>query len=270
MPTKTAGLAISNCEVCGSNQFQEVLDLGFHPMCDDLLPIESTRLCDQYPIVILYCENCRTAHQKYQIPKRELFPDSYHYRSRLTGDVLNGMQDLVSSVISNVNSLSGKVVVDIGCNDGSLLNFFSSHDAITVGVEPTDAAKDIDPNLHIFTIISLIEVASLINKKYPKIDIITFTNVFAHIENLPALLVALKSIMSPNTLLVVENHYLGSVLDTNQFDTFYHEHPRTYSLSSFFEIAKSLDRKVSSVNFPRRYGGNIRVFISNQDMMIIT
>ena len=47
----------------------------------------------------------------------------------------------------------------------------------------------------------------------------------------------------------------------NQFDTFYHEHPRTYSLTSFVHIAGSLGRAVAAVEFPSRYGGNIRVTI---------
>jgi len=67
--------------------------------------------------------------------------------------------------------------------------------------------------------------------------------------------------MGPDTRLIVENHYLGAVLDKFQFDTFYHEHPRTYSAHSFIEIAKKLNRNIESIEFPSRYGGNIRVFI---------
>jgi hypothetical protein len=67
--------------------------------------------------------------------------------------------------------------------------------------------------------------------------------------------------MGPSSLLVVENHYLGAVLDRFQFDTFYHEHPRTYSLTSFTHIAKKLGFQLNAVEFPARYGGNIRVFI---------
>jgi hypothetical protein len=59
----------------------------------------------------------------------------------------------------------------------------------------------------------------------------------------------------------VENHYLGAVLERNQFDTFYHEHPRTYSLHSFLHIAKTLGKDIAAVEFPQRYGGNIRVVI---------
>jgi hypothetical protein len=67
--------------------------------------------------------------------------------------------------------------------------------------------------------------------------------------------------MSDSTLLIIENHYLGSILERNQFDTFYHEHPRTYSLRSFQHIAKTLGLTITHVEFPSRYGGNIRVIM---------
>ena len=93
-------------------------------------------------------------------------------------------------------------------------------------------------------------------------DVITFTNVFAHIEDLKAVLRALKAVADRNTLIVIENHYLGAIIDKFQFDTFYHEHPRTYSLTSFVHIARSLAMKIVHAEFPARYGGNIRVFLS--------
>ena len=64
-------------------------------------------------------------------------------------------------------------------------------------------------------------------------------------------------------MLVIENHYLGSVLEGRQFDTFYHEHLRTYSLNSFKYIAQSLGINLNAVEFPSRYGGNIRVFLGH-------
>src|ERR1700690_4155990 len=82
----------TRCEVCGNPQLRSFVDLGNHPMCDDLVPVGDARICREYPIEILFCEVCRTAHQRFQIPKQELFPSSYHYRSRQTADVLNGMK----------------------------------------------------------------------------------------------------------------------------------------------------------------------------------
>ena len=259
-----SAVTISVCEVCGNRELVRALDLGLHPLCDDLVPVGQMVRCPEYPIDILYCEICRTAHQRVQVPKHLLFPPTYHYRARFTGDVLKGMAELVRSCQQQLGSLAGKKVLDVGCNDGSLLNFFREVGAETFGVEPTSAALDAQVNGH-NVLNAFFDEASAFSVRqacgHP--DIVTFTNVFAHISDLDQVLRSLRQLINDNTVLVIENHYLGSILQKKQFDTFYHEHPRTYSLQSFFFIAASLGMTVLSVEFPSRYGGNIRVFLGN-------
>lgn len=256
---------ITSCEVCGNTELIQVLDLGRHPLCDDLIPLESSASCAVYPIEIHYCEQCYTAHQRYQVPKVTLFPQTYHYRSRFTADVLRGMSDLVESVELQMGSLKGCVVLDVGCNDGSLLDKFSAKGTKTIGVEPTGAHVDAKGRDHaVINDFFTPSTAKTIVEAYGPVDVITFTNVFAHIEDLPELLRAVKLVSHEGTRLVVENHYLGAVLAKNQFDTFYHEHPRTYSFNSFAHIAKTLGKQISALEFPSRYGGNIRVTIGGE------
>ena len=257
---------VKTCEVCGSTSLRPAINLGLHPMCDDLVPVGNDHTCKEYPIDILYCDICRTAHQRFQIPKRELFPKTYHYRSRHTADVLDGMKDLVAAYEGSFGSVAGKKVLDIGCNDGSLLSFFSANGAVPFGIEPTGAAADAASRG--YTIVNDFfseDVAAEFVKAHGQPDIITFTNVFAHIENLQDVVRALRCAAHRGTVIVIENHYLGAILDKNQFDTFYHEHPRTYSLTSFMYIARSLGMRIVSVEFPKRYGGNIRVMLSSAD-----
>lgn len=255
---------IDTCEVCGNESLVSVLDLGLHPMCDDLVPIGDDRVCREYPIEIMFCKRCLTAHQHYQVPKQDLFPRTYHYRSRFTADVLNGMKALVESCEQRFGSLAGKMVLDIGCNDGSLLDFFEQKGAKTIGIEPTGAFQDAKHKGHVvYNDFLSVNVAQMVAKTHGNPDFITFTNVFAHIENLHEVLQSLKKLIGPQTIIVIENHYLGSVLDGNQFDTFYHEHPRTYSYTSFTYMARSLGLELLGVEFPSRYGGNIRVFMGD-------
>ena len=172
------------------------------------------------------------------------------------------MAGLVESCAQQFGSLAGKKVLDIGCNDGSLLDFFRQKGAITLGIEPTGACRDAEEKGHITCNAYLSEeVAGAIAASHGKPDFITFTNVFAHIENLPEVLGSLRRLIAPQTVIVIENHYLGAVLDGNQFDTFYHEHPRSYSYTSFVHMARSLGVRLREVEFPSRYGGNIRVFL---------
>src|SRR5438105_8126357 len=232
-------------------------------MCDDLVPVDDDRACKEYPIEILFCDTCRTAHQRFQIPKHELFPASYHYRSRHTADVLNGMKDLVTTCEASLGSLSSKKVLDVGCNDGSLLSFFVEKGAMAFGIEPTGAAADASQRGYMIINDFFSEAAAEdFVRRHGHPDIVTFTNVFAHIEDLKGVVRALQHVCHERTLIVIENHYLGAILDKNQFDTFYHEHPRTYSFTSFMHIAKSLGRDIVRAEFPKRYGGNIRIFMT--------
>jgi hypothetical protein len=252
---------IKRCEVCFADKLFTVLNLGKNPLCDDLNKIGSKNENKIYPIHILFCKNCFTAYQKFLIPKKILFPRSYHYRSNLTKDVINGMKDLVASYKKKFDTLNNKLVIDIGCNDGSLLDIFKSNKCKTIGVEPTNAFFDIKKKHFAFNEYFSVSLAKKIKILFGFPDIITFTNVFAHINNLTELINALKQIIGPKTIIIIENHYLGSVLSKNQFDTFYHEHPRTYSLKSFFFISKLLNLKIIGCEFPKRYGGNIRVYL---------
>ena len=239
-----------------------VLDLGSHPLCDDLVPFGSELQTEKFHQLIGLCEVCLTAHQKIPVVKEKLFKSNYHYRAALTNDVIQGMNNLAEQIIKDLKSKSKSfTVLDIGCNDGSLLGIFKSkYGCTTIGVDPTEAILESSNKIDFkFNEYFTRSTAEEIKKLSPAIDVITFTNVFAHIENLPELIDNLKLLINDSTKLVIENHYLGSILSSNQFDTFYHEHPRTYSLKSFEFIAQTIGLIITDVKFPSRYGGNIRV-----------
>lgn len=257
---------VDSCEVCDNQSLIPVLDIGNSPLCDDLIPVGSDAVSKEFPIEILLCPTCGTAHQRYQVPREDLFLPSYHYRARMTGSVLQGMRDLVDQCEKRFGSLKGLTVLDVGCNDGSLLDIFAEHGCKTVGIEPTDAADDSKhPTIKKFFDTDACEE---VLERFGKPDLITFTNVFAHIDDLNSLLQNLKSLIGPNTRLVIENHYLGAVLKYGQFDTFYHEHPRTYSAKSFQYVAEKLGLKLLAVEFVSRYGGNIRAFLGRGEASV--
>ena len=250
---------INKCQICKSS-LSNFLNLGKQPLCDDLrLKPNSSKF---YKLQIKFCKSCLTAFQTHNVEKTKLFPKQYHYRSANTKDVLYGMKDLVKNITKVKKNLKNNVVLDVGCNDGSLLDIFKKKGCKTFGIEPTGAYIEAKKKGHyVYNNYIDIKSAKKIKNKLKKIDVITFTNVFAHIENFSELINSLKILISKETLLVVENHYLLEVIKKNQFDTFYHEHPRTYSLNSFDKISNLLNLKILKYNFVKRYNGNIRVFL---------
>jgi hypothetical protein len=235
-----------------------------------MVKIGSPKRAKEFLQKIWLCDNCYTAHQLYQVPKEMLFTPQYRYRSALTQDVLNGMNELVNFTLKNLNLPLKPIILDVGCNDGSLLKLFKSNfDCFTIGVDPTNSIKEAQESIDLPIQSYFDEIcATNIVDKVGKPDLITFTNVFAHIENLNNVLDSLRILLNKTTKIIIENHYLGSILQSTQFDTFYHEHPRTYSLSSFVFIAEHLGLNIEHVSFPNRYGGNIRVVLSKNKPFI--
>ena len=140
----------------------------------------------------MFCENCLTAYQKYNIAKKTI-SKKYHYRSANTKDVLIGMNDLVEKIQKKKN-LKKKIVLDIGCNDGSLLDIFRKKGSITYGIEPTNAYLEAKKKGHkIFNNYFNLNISNKIKKRIKNFDVITFTNVFAHIEDFKDLIQSLKT-----------------------------------------------------------------------------
>ncbi|MBD1139775.1 methyltransferase domain-containing protein [Pelagibacterales bacterium SAG-MED38] len=252
---------INRCQICNGH-LKDFLDLGKQPLCDDLTVKPNSS--NFYKLKVSYCNKCLTAYQKYNIQKKILFPKNYHYRSSNTKDVVEGMRDLVKSSKKYLKNLKSKNVLDIGCNDGTLLSLFKKEGCNTFGIEPTKASVEAKKKGHVIFKEYFDKTSSKnIRKIIGNIDIITFTNVFAHIEDLEDLLFSLKNISNKNTLIIIENHYLGEVIKKTQFDTFYHEHPRTYSLKSFVNISKKININLIDFKFVKRYNGNIRVYLKS-------
>lgn len=258
------------CEVCDEKLSGPTLDLGFIPLCDDLLGLDKSSDVPRYHQEIQLCTRCLTAHQLHPVEKKTLFKPSYHYRSSLTKDVIDGMKSLLSSA-SEISTFSeNSIILDVGCNDGSLLGLFKEQFGCkTIGIDPTDAINENGKKIDV-SIQSFFDQDSCryIYDNFGPPNLITFTNVFAHIEDFSSLCKNLRILIGQDTILVIENHYLGSILNENQFDTFYHEHPRTYSETSFVFVAQKLGMKIVKVQYPKRYGGNIRVFLAPQSSVV--
>jgi len=252
------------CEVCGNIVEGPIIDLGSHPLNDDMHRIDTNYMAKKYRQEIQLCTTCFTAHQLHPVEKETLFFPEYRYRGSVTKDVLSGMEDLIDNALHFYGNGRPLKVLDIGANDGSLLGIIKNKTGCeTIGVDPTNAVLESIGRIdHAYCEFFSSETSNKIIEKHGYPDIITFTNVFAHIEDLPSLIEAVSLLLDQNNLLIIENHYLGSVLEKNQFDTFYAEHIRTYSATSFEFIAKKLNVEIKSIQFPRRYGGNIRVYMS--------
>ena len=251
---------IKHCQICGNKDIKNVLDLGYQPLADDLKRDKTKSLKTKFfPILIGFCKKCILLQNNYIVDHRNLYTRNYHYRPGITKDVVDNFKTMSQKLSSLYKLNSRSVVADIGCNDGSLLKQFRNFGVKkTIGIEPTNTIKFAKPNIKTVQDFMNISSSNKALKFYGKVDLITTTNVFAHTNKMKDFILGVKKLIKKDGVFVIENHYLGAILKKKQFDSFYHEHLRTYSLTSLVQLLRYYGFKIIDAYTTDRYGGNIQ------------
>lgn len=252
---------ILSCQVCNSSKLHTILDLGYQPLCDSLLTKEMLNEPEKtYPLRMMWCENCTGVQIDYCVSGSEVYHPAYPYRTGITKELVQYLENMALSLVKKYNLNSGDLVVDVGSNDGTLLKGFKMQGVKTLGVEPTNIAKIANED-GIKTIQKYfdIKVAKQIKKKCGSASLIVTTNTFAHMQTLGEFIMGAYLLLKKDGVFINETHYLLDIIAGGQFDTIYHEHLRTYSLKALITLFNQYDFTITDVERGSRYGGNIRV-----------
>ena len=251
------------CQVCNSKNLKLIINLGKQPLADTLSNKKTDpKKIKKYPLKLVRCCNCSCSQLSYIVPGSEVYHKKYPYRTGITKTLKEYQKKLSKKLYSKYKLNKKSFVIDIGSNDGTLLEGFKKKTKI-LGVEPTNTAKIANKN-GIKTIQNFINegLAKRIVKKYGQADLITATNVFAHMADLGTVIRSIEILLKNNGHFVLENHYLLDIIKDLQFDTIYHEHIRNYSLKSLLHLFSYYKLKIIHAEKASRYGGNIRVHIA--------
>lgn len=260
-------IVVDRCQVCDSAALEPVLFLGYLPPVNTM-PLIGSALSEQpaYPAQLLFCKKCTLAQLGLIVDPAILFPPSYPYTSGTTKILRENFAELSQEVDSLYPLKSQKLIIDIGSNDGTLLSNFKKNDVRVLGIEPTNAGK-LAIERGIPSIISFFnkEVADKTVREHGEAQIITATNVFAHIENIHDVTSGILSLLADAGIFITESHYFPSLLETLQYDTIYHEHLRYYSLTSLQHLFGMNGLEVIHAKRIPTHGGSIRVYASKKD-----
>jgi len=257
---------ITKCQICGSTNLIEVMKLGHQPLANSLIKKNSEiNQIEKYQINIVRCDECTLLQIDFIVDQNKVYHPDYPYLPGITPTVDKEQKELSDYLFENLNLTSEDLVVDIGSNDGSLLKYFKEKGLKTLGVEPTNIAKIANEN-GIETTQSFFDkkTTEKIKKNKGKAKLITSTNVFAHMSTLGDVMDGITDLIADDGYYAFENHYIMEILDKVQYDTFYHEHLRTYSLISLIKLFEMYNLYLFDAQIVTRYGGSIRCIVSKK------
>ncbi len=258
-----SSVAVQKCQVCGCADLESTLFLGYIPPVNSMPDIDK-RPVEQpaYPAELLFCPKCKLVQIGCIVDPEVLFAHDYPYTSGTTGILHRNFTEMVEDCTNNVLKIGNDdLVVDIGSNDGTLLSKWKEVGYKVHGIEPTDKAQlAIENGIPSTQAFFTEESASKVASEHGKAKVLTATNVFAHIEDVHSIVSAVLSLLDDDGVFINESHYLGSLLETLQYDTIYHEHLRYYSLHSMQYLLDLHGLEIINVKKIPTHGGSIRVY----------
>ena len=258
---------VTNCRVCGSERLKKYLDLGKAPLANALLNTPSSQ-SEKYPLQVLFCEDCSLS-QLSIVVKPEILYSNYPYHSSVSKTFQEHCRKMAIEIKKYFESLPGKpLVVDIASNDGCLLEQFQLENYYVMGVEPSKNLAEESIMKGISTINEFWSEKTA--RRIPACDVITATNVFAHVDDLRTFLKAAKGELRVYSkgILVVEVPYLYDLISKVQFDTIYHEHLSYFLFKPLKRIFSECGLNIFNVERHEIHGGSLRVYATPYDRPI--
>lgn len=259
MEMKPALAMISSCRVCSGSTLEKVLSLGNQYVSDF---VSSDGDSPRAPLELMRCLGCGLVQLRHTFSRGSLYRH-YWYKSGISPTMRKALADLVSRGCEIAKPTSGDLVVDIGCNDGTLLRSYPTVGLVRVGFEPAEnlVAEAKNGNTWIFNDFFS---ARLFARKFAgvKAKIVTSVAMFYDLEDPNGFVADVTRILAENGVWVVQQNYLATMLERNGFDNIGHEHLEYYSLGTMQELLKRHGLQVFEAETNDVNGGSFRTFIS--------
>ena len=256
------------CAGCDETDFLSVLSLGEVPLAGVFPLKEELENESKYPLNLLFCKECNLVQTDSFIEPQILFED-YRYISSI--GLSNHFQKLANILDEKYGDIEGFNILEIGCNDGVLLEPLSKLGANVEGVDPAKNVVKLakDKGLKVYE--EYFNDETFGGEEFKdKYDLVLSNNTFAHIPDIQSVVRGIKHVLRPDGDFIFEVHYLQSLIDGKQWDNIYHEHIFYHSITGLNNLFNKYDMTLKNFEEIPIHSGSIRVTVANRNTYAVS
>ena len=258
---------VDACRLCRGKLSGFLLDLGNQPLANGLCASKEEALwAPTYPLRLVRCLVCGSVQLTHDVTADELFGD-YPYRSSTSKAFrahFSGLADRIAALLPDGPGFA----VDVGANDGILLEPLQDLGWNVLGVEPCRALAEEANKRGLATFHDYFteDTARMIRSLHGHADVVTACNVFAHVSDLGGVLRAVRGLLKPDGWFIFEVYYLPNLLtDPMGWTALYHEHCFTHHVAPLRSLLSAHGFTLVEVEDISTHGGSIRGFARRSD-----
>jgi methylation protein EvaC len=252
---------LNSCRICASSDLLRVIDLHNQPLANKYPTTDQFATEDFYPLVVMYCLECKCVQLNTIIDRSRMFVDYYYLSS-----VNQGLVRHFNALAKHIATLRPKLVIDIGSNDGILLQPLTDLKIKAIGIEPSENVSQIAMQKGLMTYVGFFnqEAVETIERSAGKADVIVASSVFTHLEDPSTFVKDVNTLLSENGTFIVEVEYIKNIIESTQFERFYFDRIFYYSLQSLVTLFKAQGLKIIDAEIIDTHGGSLRVSAVNE------
>jgi hypothetical protein len=250
---------ITRCRISGSSHLVSVLNLG-EQVLTGIFPRHPQQSVTKGPLELLWCPDSGLLQLRHSYSVEEMYGDNYGYRSGLNASMVMHLQAKIRGIERIQPLRAGDWVLDIGSNDGTLLNSYQTYGLRRVGIDPTAEkfrefySPDIIVVAGFFSSDRYLEASG-----YQLAKVITSVAMFYDLEDPGAFVRDVRRSLAPEGIWHFEQSYMPYMLRTNSYDTVCHEHLEYYSLGVVHRLLERHGLRIVDVQMNSVNGGSFAV-----------
>lgn len=259
----------TTCRICGNEALAPVIDLGAQALAGSFAdPAGIEPVQRRVPLELIRCDGaeeenaCGLVQLRHTVPASIMYR-SYWYRSGVNRTMTEHLHGISQAAADRVDLKPGDLVVDVGCNDGTLLDGYRIPELRALGVDPSDVARHAEDKG--YEVVRNFYSADVVRDRYPnqRARVITTIAMLYDLEDPRGIVRDISQNLAEDGLWVIELHYLASMLRSNGFDAICHEHLEYYSLAVLERLFAECGLEVVSASLNEMNGGSIRLFVGH-------
>jgi len=253
---------VPSCRFCAAPLRHTFVDLGMSPLCESFLPADQLDQRESfYPLHVRVCDRCWLVQLPEYVSGQEIFTE-YAYFSSYADSWLSHARAYTAQMVDRFGLNAQSQVVEVGSNDGYLLQYFVQRGIPALGIEPAANVAQAALERGVPTQVRFFgrDTARDLIGQGRRADLLAGANVMAQVPDLNDFVVGLKILLAPRGVITIEFPHLMRLVAGNQFDTIYHEHFSYFSLTCVEKIFGAHGLTVFDVDELPTHGGSLRIY----------
>jgi SAM-dependent methyltransferase len=251
------------CRLCAAALRHVFVDLGTTPLCESYVSPEQVDDAEPcYPLRAYVCGSCFLVQLEALVPAQAIFSE-YAYFSSYSASWVEHARRYVDRAVARFGLDTNSFVVEVGSNDGYLLQHFVARGIPVLGVDPAANIAVAAREKEVATLVRFFGAATAgaLVADRPRADLIVANNVLAQVPDLHDFVAGLAVLLHPHGVATLEFPHLLRLIAETQFDTIYHEHFSYFSLTSARRIFADHGLRCFAVDELPTHGGSLRIHV---------